>query len=112
MNNKTKAIVGDIVRDATYKFYCMGKLGFLGKSVEWGYSKLLSLFGLSYFPILSAQKYQEQTGNVLLKDIVVNRVGWEGNVVYDDEVYNPVLQQQPLPDIRLHVYKNVCRYWK
>ena len=108
MNNKTKAIVGDIVRDATYKFYCMGKHGFLGKSVEWGYSKLLSLFGLSYFPILSAQKYQEQTGNVLLKDIVVNRVGWEGNVVYDDEAYNPVLQQQPLPDIRLHVYKNVC----
>lgn len=108
MNNKTKAIVGDIVRDATYKFYCMGKHVFLGKSVEWGYSKLLSLFGLSYFPILSAQKYQEQTGNVLLKDIVVNRVGWEGNVVYDDEAYNPVLQQQPLPDIRLHVYKNVC----
>lgn len=108
MNNKTKAIVGDIVRDATYKFYCMGKHGFLGKGVEWGYSKLLSLFGLSYFPILSAQKYQEQTDNVSLNTLVVNRIGWEGNVVYNDEAYSPVLQQQTLPDIRLHVYKNVC----
>lgn len=108
MNNKTKAIVGDYIRDTTYRFYCMGKNGIIGKSVERVYSKLLSLFGLSYFPIISAQKYQEQTGNVSLKDIVVNRVGWEGNVVYDDETYNPKLKQQPLPDIRLHVYNNVC----
>ncbi len=108
MNNKTKAIVGNIIRDTTYRFYCMGKNGIIGRRVERGYSKLLSLFGLSYFPIVSAQKYQEQTGNVSLEDIVVNRVGWEGNVVYDDEAYNQILKQQPLPDIRLHVYNNVC----
>lgn len=108
MNNKTKAIVGDIVRDATYKYYCLGQHGAFGRCVESVYSKILSLFGLSYFPIVSAEKYQEQTGNVSLKTLVVNRVGWEGNVVYDDEAYNPVLKQQPLPDIRLHIYKNVC----
>ena len=108
MNNRTKAIVGDIVRNATYKCYCMGQKGGLGRCVERAYSKMLSLFGLSYFPIVSAKKYHEQTGNVSLKNLVVNRVGWEGNVVYDDEAYNPVLKQQPLPDIRLHIYKDVC----
>ena len=108
MNNKTKAVVGDIVRDATYKCYCLGQKGGLGRGVERAYSKVLSLFGLSYFPIVSAEMYQEQTGNVSLKNLVVNRVGWEGNVVYDDEAYNPVLKQQPLPDIRLHIYKDVC----
>ena len=100
MNNKTKAIVGNIIRDTTYRFYCMGKNGIIGRRVERGYSKLLSLFGLSYFPIVSAQKYQEQTGNVSLEDIVVNRVGWEGNVVYDDEAYNPILKQQPSQTIK------------
>ena len=108
MNNKTKAVVGDFVRNATYKCYCMGQKGFWGRCVEKVYSKTLSLFGLSYFPILSAQKYQECTNNVSLKNLIVNRVGFEGNVVYDDEAYNPTLKQQPLPDIRLHIYKNVC----
>lgn len=107
MNNKTKAIVGDIVRDATYTFYGMGKRGVFGRCIEKAYSKIMSLCGMSYYPIVSAQIYQEQTDNVSLKDIVVDRIGWEGNVVYDDEEYAPELKQQPLPDIRQHIYKNV-----
>lgn len=108
MNNKIKSIIGNIVRDTTYNCYCMSKQGLFGRCIDKFYSKTLSLFGFSYFPIISAQKYQEQLGIVLLKDIVADRIGWEGNVVYDDEAYNPTLKKRPLPNIRLHIYKNVC----
>ena len=108
MKNNIKAIVGDIVSNVTYKCYCMGKRGFFGRGVEKVYTKVLSLFGMSYFPIVSAQKYQECTGNVSLKNLIVNRIGWEGNVVFDDEEYHPVLKRQPLPNLRLHIYQNVC----
>ena len=108
MNDTIKYYVGEFVRNLTYSIYTFGTKSRLGKCIESLFAKVMSLNGLSYYPIVSVQKYMEDTNNVTIKTIVDNRVGFEGNVVYDDEEYKPELKPQKLLNIRLQIYNDVC----
>ena len=81
---------------------------FLGKLIFAVYQKLLHIANMSVFPVVSADKYQEITGNVEETVIETNRQGVSGNIIMAGSNEETVLETSPLPDLKLYKYNNVC----
>ena len=107
MKNKFKSVIGNIIITLTFNIFRRKDKNACGRVVERVFHRLMSICGLSYFPMLSVELYKQKFNNVEISTIRNNRVGVEGNVVYSDELPKMELYDVDLPDIRLQKYHKV-----
>lgn len=108
LNNIAKDIIGRVLMNTTYAIYSCARKSCVGRGFEHLHSKLMQWGGLSYLPILNAEKYQQLTHNVQLTTVSSERQGLACHPVYAGEQLTPQVHIDKLPDLRLHLYSNVC----
>lgn len=105
---KLKMRVGNLAINTSVHICRRKDKSFLGKLIFTVYQKLLHIANMSVFPVVSADKYQEITGNVEETVIETNRQGVSGNIIMAGSNEETKLETSPLPDLKLYKYSNVC----